>query len=199
MNEKIIEYKGVLKEFKQIELGGKSAFSVKVDNIFLTWWNLKDAIDFSQENPIEKEVFVTYTEKPNPKKPQYPYRNINSMGFPENYEVKTEREIAKETVAPPLTKDVPNGFKPAERSDGTHWKSKSIFLEKKTGIEIVDKQNEINNEDGKFIVATQIFTRDTLMHSEKSDVAIQLTDDKGHVLYDCFIYYKESPFIDIKK
>ena len=58
----------------------------------------------------------------------------------------------------------------------------TIFLENKTGQEIVDEQNNINSTADKRIIATQIF--------ERKDNRVE--QGKTHKLYDAFIYIKRK-------
>jgi len=64
------------------------------------------------------------------------------------------------------------------------WINRSMFLERKTGQEIVDKQTEINNHTYKKVVATTIFSYEGIYQD--------LPKGNKHRLYDAFIYYQED-------
>lgn len=60
------------------------------------------------------------------------------------------------------------------------WKSKSTFLHKVTGNEIIQEHDKINCSDNMFVVATQPIPWDESKTLEGDKVR----------LYDAFIYYK---------
>ena len=60
--------------------------------------------------------------------------------------------------------------------DIRYWHSKAIYLKNVTGEYIVKKQNDINNDENKYVVASQIFP----------------TSLKDDFKFNCFIYYKDK-------
>lgn len=68
--------------------------------------------------------------------------------------------------------------------DSRHWSSKSVFLHNVLGSEIVKKQNELNVDSSKDVVASQVFL---LVYDKSTKVA----------RYDAFIYFKHK-FGDVK-
>ena len=67
------------------------------------------------------------------------------------------------------------------------WHSRTMFLHKATGLQIIDKQNEINANPNKAVIATTIFAR-----NEFKEVKVDKNEQTKIMFYDAFIYYKDK-------
>lgn len=72
--------------------------------------------------------------------------------------------------------------------ENKHWISRTGYMVG-TGVQIVAAQKEINTSNNTFVVATQVFPR--MINGSNA-----LRDEQP--LFDCFIYYKESPVNQVK-
>ena len=90
------ELTGKLEELKLTQTSTeKEVYKAKIDGKTYSWWELGAAEEFMKKRPVGKKVFCVFTEKENPGFP--PFKNIKSLGFPEDYDIP-EEEIETEEI-----------------------------------------------------------------------------------------------------